>query len=131
MVATGYVNTQTNIAVRIFEFGEVDIDRAFILQRFEESRRMKETLLRGCTNAYRLIHAEGDRFPGLVVDKYGDYLVIQSSTAGIDLLRNLIVEALVELFQPKGIRERAAPPPVARRALKRCSRCSTAKCLKR
>ncbi len=108
VVATGYVNTQTNIAVRIFEFAEVEIDRAFILQRFEESRRMKEALLRGCTNAYRLIHAEGDRFPGLVVDKYGDYLVIQSSTAGIDLLRGLIVEALVELFQPKGIMEKSS-----------------------
>jgi len=108
IVATGYINTQTNIAVRILEFSEVEIDRDFICRRLEQSRRMKETLLRGCTDAYRLIHAEGDRFPGLVVDKYGDYLVIQSSTAGIDQLRDLIVEALVEVFRPRGILEKSS-----------------------
>jgi 23S rRNA (cytosine1962-C5)-methyltransferase len=108
VVATGYLNTQTNIAVRILEFGEVEVDVDFIRKRFEESRRMKETLLQGCTNAYRLIHAEGDRFPGLVVDRYGDYLVMQSSTAGIDNLREMIVDALVELFQPKGILEKSS-----------------------
>lgn len=108
VVATGYINTQTNIAVRVLDFGDVSIDREFIVRRFEESRRIKETLLRGCTNAYRLIHAEGDRFPGLVVDKYGEYLVMQSSTAGIDHLRGLIVDALVEVFQPKGILEKSS-----------------------
>ncbi len=108
IVATGYINTQTNIAVRILEFGKVEINHDFICQRFEASRRMKETLLRGCSNAYRLIHAEGDRFPGLVVDKYGDYLVMQSSTAGIDNLRKLIVEALIEVFQPAGILEKSS-----------------------
>ncbi len=108
VVATGYINTQTNIAVRILEFGDVAIDRAFIGRRLQESRRIKETLLRGCTNAYRLVHAEGDRFPGLVVDKYGEYLVMQSSTAGIDHLRGPIVDALVEVFQPKGILEKSS-----------------------
>ena len=108
VVATGYVNTQTNIAVRVLEFGNVDIDVEFVRRRFEESRRMKETLLQGCTDAYRLIHAEGDRMPGLVVDKYGDYLVMQSSTAGIDNLRDLIVEALVDVFKPKGILEKSS-----------------------
>ncbi len=108
IVATGYVNTQTNIAVRILEFADVELDLPFFVRRFEESRRMKETLLRGCTDAYRLIHAEGYRVPGLVVDKYGDYLVLQSSTAGIDHLRELIVEALVEVFKPTGILEKSS-----------------------
>ena len=108
VVATGYVNTQTNIAVRILDFGKVEVNTAFIRRRFHESRRMKETLLQGGTDAYRLIHAEGDRFPGLVVDRYGDYLVLQSSTAGIDNLRPLIVEALIEEFQPRGILEKSS-----------------------
>ena len=108
VVATGYLNTQTNIAVRILEFAEVEIDKAFIRQRLEQSRRMKEALLDGCTNAYRLIHAEGDLLPGLVVDVYGDYIVMQSSTAGIDCLRDLIVEVLIELYQPKGLMEKSS-----------------------
>ncbi|MBN2164361.1 MAG: class I SAM-dependent rRNA methyltransferase [Pontiellaceae bacterium] len=108
VVATGYVNTQTNIAVRVLEFADVQVNVDFLRRRFEESRRMKESLLQGCTDAYRLIHAEGDRLPGLVVDKYGDYLVMQSSTAGIDNLRELIMEALVAVFQPKGILEKSS-----------------------
>ncbi len=107
VVATGYINTQTNIAVRVLEFADVPIDQAFLRQRIEASRAMRETLLQGCTDAYRLVHAEGDLLPGLVVDKYGDYLVLQSSTAGMDTLRNDIVAVLVELFQPKGILEKS------------------------
>jgi 23S rRNA (cytosine1962-C5)-methyltransferase len=107
IVATGYINTQTNIAVRVLEFAKVEIDRAFIRNRIETSRVMKETLLQGCTDAYRLIHAEGDLLPGLVVDKYGDYLVFASSTAGMDLLRDDIVAVLIDLFQPKGILEKS------------------------
>lgn len=107
VVATGYINTQTNIAVRVLEFADVPIDQAFLRKRIEASRAMRETLLQGCTDAYRLVHAEGDLLPGLVVDKYGDYLVLQSSTAGMDMLRNDIVAVLVELFQPKGILEKS------------------------
>jgi 23S rRNA (cytosine1962-C5)-methyltransferase len=107
IVATGYINTQTNIAVRILDFSNTDIDHAFILARLKQSREMKEILLQGKTDAYRLIHAEGDRFPGLVVDIYGDLIVLQSSTAGIDTLKPLIVEALVELYHPRGILEKS------------------------
>ncbi|WP_372845098.1 class I SAM-dependent rRNA methyltransferase [Pontiella sp.] len=107
IVATGYINTQTNIAVRVLEFAEVAIDRAFIRNRIETSRAMKETLLQGSSDAYRLIHAEGDLLPGLVVDKYGEYLVLQSSTAGMDLLLDDVVAVLVEVFRPKGILEKS------------------------
>jgi 23S rRNA (cytosine1962-C5)-methyltransferase len=110
VVGTGYINTKTNIAVRVLEFADVRIDRAFLRKRVDASRVMKESLLQGCTDAYRLIHAEGDLLPGLVVDKYGDYLVFASSTAGIDTLRDDIVAVLIDLFQPKGILEKSTSP---------------------
>lgn len=55
------------------------------------------------TNAWRVVHGEGDALPSLVIDRYGDYLVIQLSSAGIEACRSDIVAALVELFNPAGI----------------------------
>ena len=59
------------------------------------------------TNAYRVINAEGDGLPGLIVDKYADVLVIQINTCGMQLLKPLIIKFLVELLQPKCIYEKS------------------------
>jgi 23S rRNA (cytosine1962-C5)-methyltransferase len=59
------------------------------------------------TTAYRLINAEADGLPGLVVDKYSDYLVVQCLTLGIDQRKEQIAQLLVELFTPHGIIERS------------------------
>jgi 23S rRNA (cytosine1962-C5)-methyltransferase len=107
VVATGYINTKAKIAVRLLSFGKVEIDRAFLKARIQASRTMKETLLNGCTDSYRVIHAEGDLLPGLIVDKYGDYLVFQSATAGMDFLKEEIVAVLIDVFDPKGILEKS------------------------
>jgi 23S rRNA (cytosine1962-C5)-methyltransferase len=55
------------------------------------------------TDAYRLVHAEGDFLPALIVDRYGDYFALQALNQGMDRATPQIVEALVELFHPKGI----------------------------
>ena len=55
------------------------------------------------TDAYRVVHAEGDRLPALIVDRYGDYLVVQTLDQGMDRAKDWIVSALVELFAPRGI----------------------------
>ncbi|MFW6198535.1 MAG: class I SAM-dependent rRNA methyltransferase, partial [Acidobacteriota bacterium] len=60
-------------------------------------------------DAYRLVHAEADRLPALIVDRYGDYLVMQTLTRGIDRRRDLLAAALVELLEPKGILARNDP----------------------
>lgn len=65
-----------------------------------ESRRSP---LEATTNAWRVVHGEGDALPSLVVDRYADHLVIQLSSAGIEACRSEIVGALVELFNPAGI----------------------------
>lgn len=55
------------------------------------------------TDAYRLVHAEGDFLPALIVDRYGDYFTLQALDQGMDRATPQIVEALIDLFQPKGI----------------------------
>ena len=55
------------------------------------------------TDAYRVVHGEGDRLPALIVDRYGDYLVIQTLDQGMDAGKDWIVSALVDLFAPRGI----------------------------
>ena len=59
------------------------------------------------TTAYRLVNAEADGLPGLVVDRYGDYLVIQCLTLGIDRRKEMLVGLLADLLQPAGILERS------------------------
>src|ERR1043166_5675566 len=59
--------------------------------------------------AYRLVHGEGDRLPSLIVDRYGDYLVVQALSQGIDRLLPDIVSTLSELLRPRGIVARNDP----------------------
>lgn len=55
------------------------------------------------TNAWRVVHGEGDALPSLVVDRYGDYLVVQLMSAGLEAFRSEIVNALIQIFEPVGI----------------------------
>lgn len=107
VVATGYINPNTSIAARVITWDERVIDTAFFKERFQSLRILKESLLRGRSDAYRLVHAEADGLPGLVVDRYADCLVVQSSTAGMDELMPFAVEALVDVFSPRAIVERS------------------------
>ena len=59
------------------------------------------------TTAYRLVYAESDGVPGLIVDRYGDWLVVQFLTLGVEARRELLLGLLVELFAPRGIVERS------------------------
>jgi len=63
----------------------------------------RRTTLRGRTNAWRMVHGEGDGLPSLVVDRYGDHIVIQLSSAGVEACRADILAALTDLFTPSGI----------------------------
>lgn len=107
VVATGYLNTRTTIAVRVLVYGEESIDQGFLRSRMEAAWAMRKALLGDCSDSCRIINGEGDDLPGLVVDKYGDYLVVQSSTAGMDLLLEDIVAVLVAMFRPRGIYEKS------------------------
>ena len=106
-LATGYYNKNSEIRVRILSWKDEEINKAFFLRRFQILRETKEEFLPPDTDSYRVVFGENDFLPGLIVDKYASVLVIQLHTLGMDRLRDVIVEALIEAFQPGTIYERS------------------------
>lgn len=107
-VCYGFLNTNSKIMVRILSLNENDvIDREFFKNRMKYA--IDHRLKLGW-NATRLIFSEADFLPGLVVDKYGDYLSVQFMSLGMDKIKDMIVELLVELTNCKGIYERSDMP---------------------
>lgn len=107
--ALGYLNPRSQIAIRILSWDPNEqIDRAFLRRRL-----MAAVARRQClpglddTTACRLVNAESDGLPGLIVDCYDDWLVLQSLTAGIERLKDEIADLLMELLGPRGIYERS------------------------
>jgi len=100
IIGTGYINPQSVIAVRLFSFGDEQINKNFLRERIQKSYKYREDFL-GLKESYRLIFSESDFLPGLIVDKYGKCLVIQILTAGMERLKDLIIEILDELLAPE------------------------------
>lgn len=96
-VARGYYNPQTDIAIRILTRDSNEpIDHDFVRRRIHSAAALRQVFEMEKTNAYRLINAEGDGLPGLVVDRYAEVLVAQVHTLGMEQLRPLIIEGLME-----------------------------------
>lgn len=111
-LARGYWNSRSAIQVRLLSWSPDEaIDEAFWrgrLQRALKGRHIYNRLAgQGKMVAYRLVNAENDSLPGLIVDRYADWLVIQALTLGIEVRKSLIVDLLVELISPAGIYERS------------------------
>jgi 23S rRNA (cytosine1962-C5)-methyltransferase len=108
-LARGYYNPNSQINVRILTWEQSEaIDSSFWSRRIELAISHRNSLgFEPKTNAYRLINAESDGLPGLVVDRYGDFLVVQFLTAGVDVRRELLADLLVEKVKPIGIVERS------------------------
>jgi len=105
-----YLNTATSIVARMISWDDRPI-AAVIAERISSAAKLRETCFaRSETNTYRLIHGEGDALPGLTVDRYGDVLVMQISTLGMDRLKNLVVNELVEQLKPTAIWEKSDTP---------------------
>ena len=99
---------RSEITVRMLTRGETRADEALLRTRLVQAIRFRESLKIEGT-AYRLVHGEADLLPSLVVDRYGDYLVLQALSQGMDALTPRIVALLVELVNPKGILARNDP----------------------
>ena len=103
-IARGYYNPQTDIAIRILTRNpEEAIDAEFVRDRVRRAVALRHVFQPEQTNAYRLIHSEGDGLPGLVVDRFADILVVQIHTVGIEHLRPLLIEALLQETGASGI----------------------------
>lgn len=96
----GYGHYQIgSIAVRMLTFKEEKIDHAFWVTRLSEALRLRKALQltgRADNNIYRLVHGEGDRLPGLVIDVYGKTAVMQAHSVGMHMNREQIADALIE-----------------------------------
>jgi 23S rRNA (cytosine1962-C5)-methyltransferase len=105
----GLYSPQSAIAVRLYTRDEhTALDGALIGGRIQQAmeRRSAVGLPSQGTNAYRLIHAEGDDLPGLVVDRFGDDLVVQLTTIGMKRREGVILDALQRLLSPRAIIDR-------------------------
>lgn len=106
----GYWNPQSQITVRVVSHSPLaDMDSDFFEERIGQAIRFRSRFVGEC-NGYRLIYGEADFLPGLVVDRFGDVLVMQVLSLGMELRKSLIVETLVKLLRPKGIYERSDVP---------------------
>ena len=100
-IGRGYINPRSLIAVRILTREQEDLDAAFFSRRIGRARELRTMF--GYGDSFRAVFSEGDGLPGLIVDKYADTLVVQSLTAGIDGMLDIILNALRSVYDPKVI----------------------------
>ncbi|MCC6037461.1 MAG: class I SAM-dependent rRNA methyltransferase, partial [Armatimonadetes bacterium] len=105
-LAWGTYSAKSHVAFRVLTLQDEPVDKDFFVNRFQKALEQRKHLWR-ITNAVRLVHAEADFLPGLIVDRYGEFAVIQVRTKGMERLRNLWFEPLMELLKPKGVYERS------------------------
>ncbi len=103
----GYLNPESQIVVRMLAFEDVAIDEAFFDAKIAHAVQMRQSFMPSGTNAYRLIHSEGDFLSGLTIDIYGDFLVAEFNTAGIEAWKPVIVKILRKYFPSHSIFERS------------------------
>ncbi len=101
-VGIGYANPHSLIAVRLLTREREETGPAFIHQRVELAKRLRDQLYPGHESC-RVFFSESDLLPGLVVDRYGKHLCVQSLTAGVERLMPTILDALIEAYAPEGI----------------------------
>jgi 23S rRNA (cytosine1962-C5)-methyltransferase len=100
-------SSRSEIRLRMVERGEA-LGAGWLRERIARALAWRTTVAAGA-EAYRVVHGEGDGLPSLVVDRYGDYLSLQTLSQGTERLKPEIVSALVELVTPRGIVERNDP----------------------
>ena len=113
-VARGLFDPEGVVALRVVTRDPHEIiDGTALRNRVEAARRLRAQHIPGDTNAYRVIHGEGDAVPGITVDKYGDYLVAHLYTAAAEPLRDWLYDALEASWRPKAIYEQRRYKPLA------------------
>jgi 23S rRNA (cytosine1962-C5)-methyltransferase len=106
-LGAGHLNPASQIILRLLTQKKEPVDIPFFRKRISSAAQLRETFLKGRTNAYRIVNGEGDFLPGLIVDRYGETLVLQSLTAGVERLKASLVDLLVTELKPQSIYERS------------------------
>jgi 23S rRNA (cytosine1962-C5)-methyltransferase len=106
-LALATVQPEATLTAKILRFEPGAIDSAYFAAAFVQAAALRADVLPPGTDAYRLIHAEGDCLPGLVIDRYGDFLVVQCLSAGMSRLQSFWLPALRSTIPARGIYEKA------------------------
>jgi 23S rRNA (cytosine1962-C5)-methyltransferase len=108
-LGAAHFSSSSQICLRLLSSRAEPIDEAFFRARILDAYSYRQRLVRD-SDAYRLIHAEGDLLPGLIADRYGEYVVLQLLDQGMDRAREAIIRSVLEVIQPKGILARNDAP---------------------
>ena len=101
-LGTAHYSSASQISLRMLSRQVEEIGREFFLSRIRAAEQHRRTVVHN-SDAYRVVHGEGDLLPALVVDRYGDYLVMQTLDQGMDAAKAEVASCLQEIFQPRGI----------------------------
>lgn len=104
-IGKGYINHASKIIVRLLTRRDEEIDRTFFYNKISEAWEKRKKL--GYNETGRVVFGEADGIPAFIVDKYGDYLCVQILSLGIEVRKEMLVDILIEIFNPKGIYERS------------------------
>ncbi len=107
-LAYGFFNNQSRVAVRLLEWNlETEINETWWRRKIRNAVKLRVDLHSDKTNTYRVIFSEADYLPGLIVDRYADYLSVQILTSGIERIKFILLDELQSLLNPKGIFDRS------------------------
>ena len=97
-----HYSSTSQIRLRLLSPRIEPVDRGFFLRRIEAAKAHRERVVAD-TDAYRVVFGEADLMPGLVIDRYAEYLVLQTLDQGMDRAKDVIADCLGEMFAPAGI----------------------------
>lgn len=103
-----FYSDKSQISVRLLTREDTPIGRDFFVARLRRAADYRRRVVEN-SDAFRLVYSEADLLPSIIIDCYGDYLVLQTLSQGAERIKPLLIELLVELFAPKGILERNDP----------------------
>ncbi len=108
-LAKGFYNDQSRVAVRLLEWNpDTEINEEWWRNRMRKSLDARKPLLNSTeTNTCRLIFSEADFLPGLIADRYGDYISVQILTSGVEKIKGILLDELQQRLNPKGIFDRS------------------------
>lgn len=106
-IAYGYYNGESRVAIRLLEWDPAkQVNEDWWRERIRKAVKARKAIFNEQTNTARLIFSEADFLPGLIADRFGDFISLQILTSGIKRVKSVIVDELHQLFQPKGIYQR-------------------------
>lgn len=108
-VGRGFLNRRSTLTVRLLTHRPEEVDEAFFRRRLADAFAYRQRMVMA-TDACRIVYAEGDLLPGLIVDRYADVLVLQTLALGMDMRKEMLLGILTDLLRPAAVYERNDPP---------------------